>query len=175
MQGIDRFKASHPIAAKDITKVTVACGDFMVRNHSDHEPKSVTGAQYSLVFGVAIALAKDIANPYVYSEETLWDKEVRELAKRVDAVVDPRFADSHANDPHGEITIEMNDGVCHAIPVAGFKGLPTNPFNFDDACGKLRTYAAPIIDTKQIEEIVDKVRRLEQLSDMAELARLMGK
>ena len=175
VQGIDRFKASHPITAKDIRKVTVAGSEFMVHKHSDCEPNSVMGAQYSMVFGVAIALARDIANPYVYSEQTLWDKEVRELATRVEAVVDPRFGEFNENNPHGEVTIEMNSGERHVIQIAGFKGLPTTPFNFDDACGKLRTYAAPIIDKKQTEEIIDKVRHLEQLGDMAVVARLMGK
>jgi 2-methylcitrate dehydratase PrpD len=123
---------------------------------------------------VAIALAKDIGNPYVYSEETLWDKEVRELAKRVEAVIDPRFAEFRATNPHGEVIIEMNGGERHVIQIAGFKGLPATPFNFDDACAKLRSYAAPIIDKKRTEEIIAKVRSLENLTDMADIARLMG-
>lgn len=174
VQGLCEFKARHPIHAKDIRRVVVAGSDFMVHKHEDCEPKSVMGAQYSMVFGVAIALTKDIANPYVYSEETLWDKEVRELAKRVEAVVDPRFAEFHENNPHAEVTIELANAR-HVIKIAGFKGLPTTPFNFDDACHKLRTYAAPIIAKTRIEEIIDKTRHIENLADMAELARLMGK
>ena len=175
MQAIDHFKAGHSIAYGDIRKVTVAGAAFMIDNHTDPAPVTLLGAQYSMVYGVAIALAKDIANPYVYSEETLWDQHIRGLAKRVEAVADPRFSKSQPNDPHAEIAIEMHDGQRHVIQAAGFKGLPATPFTFDDACKKLRTYAAPIVDQAQTEEIISKVRHLELQGDMAEIARLTGK
>ncbi len=174
-QGLDHFKAHHPLSARDVRKVTVASGNFMVHKHADSEPKTVSGAQYSVVFGVAIALAKDISDPYVYNEETLWDKDVRALAKRVEAVVDPRFKDARTMNPQAEVIIEMNSGERHVIAIDGFKGLPGTPFNFDDACGKLRRCVAPMIDKQQTDAIIEKVRKLEQLGDMAELAKLMGK
>ena len=175
IEGIDKFKATHPIKPADVRKVTVAGSEFMVYKHADFEPKSIMGAQYSMVFGVAIALSRDIADPYVYSEATLWDKDVHELAKRVEGVIDPRFEAFHENNPHGEVTIEMNSGERHVIPIKGFRGLPTTPFSFDDACRKIRNYAAPIIDKKQTEEIISKVAQLENVSDMADIARLTGK
>ena len=77
--------------------------------------------------------------------------------------------------PQAEVIIEMNSGERHVIAIDGFKGLPGTPFNFDDACGKLRRCVAPMIDKQQTDAIIEKVRKLEQLGDMAELAKLMGK
>lgn len=173
IQGLDRHKAKHPIDPKDIRRVIVAAPHFMIHKHADAAPRSVMGAQYSMVFGVAIALTRDIANPYVYSDATVQDPAVRAIAARVETVIDPRFTESTEDNPYAEVTIETTNGR-HVVPIKGFKGLPSDPFDFDDACAKLRMYAAPVMPVAQIERIIAMVRNLEQMPDVAELAQLMG-
>jgi hypothetical protein len=55
----------------------------------------------------------------------------------------------------------------------GYKGSVKNPFSFDDFCNKFRQYSVQIIGEKRVEEAIGKVRNIEQLTDVAELACLM--
>ena len=173
VQGLQEFKARHKIDAKDIRRVTVAAGRRMVHNHDDKEPTTIMGLQLSMPFVVAIALAKDIGDPYVINEKTLWDSGIRELAKRVETVVDPRFAAYTGADHRGEITIELANER-HVIDIHGFKGSLLTPFDLNDACDKLRRYAAPIIGKQRAEAILDKVCNIASVADMSEVARLFG-
>ena len=159
VQGLNEFKSRHRMDAKDIRRVLVAAGRRMVDKHDDKEPTTIMGLQLSMPFIVAIALAKDISDPYVINDKTLWDIDVRELAKRVETVVDSRFNEYTGDDQRAEVTIELGNER-HIINIRGFKGSPQTPFDFDDACNKLRRYAAPIIGKQQAEAIIDKVRNI---------------
>ena len=80
------------------------------------------GAQYSLPFSLAVALSRDIADPLVYSEETLWDPAVRELAKTVDLSADgERFG--KAGGPAAEVSLTIA-GSYNAFTVRDWKGAP---------------------------------------------------
>jgi 2-methylcitrate dehydratase PrpD len=174
VQAICTFKDKHPIKARDIRKVIVKGSYPMMHLHEDQEPKSVMGAQYSMPFVVAIALVSDIRDPYRLNESTLWNEEVRALAKRVETGVEQRFVAVY--DPkgqHAEVTIETTGGERHVLPANGFKGLPVTPLNFDDISDKLCRYAGPQVKKERVEEIVTRVKAIDQLKDVSELARLI--
>ena len=173
VQGIHEFKSSHAIAAQDIRRVVVGGSHRMISKHDDKEPNNILGMQLSMPFIVAVALARDMADPYVINEKTLWDPEIRELAKRVETVVDARFDVATGSIPCAEVTIETA-GARHVIGVQGYKGFPLTPFDFDDACEKFRRFAPPVIGSKNTETIIGKVRNIQAEPDMAEVARLMG-
>jgi hypothetical protein len=59
------------------------------------------------------------------------------------------------------------------IDIVGFRGLPSTPFTWEDACGKLRDYASPLVGKDRAAAIIDMVRGLEDVPDMASLAKLM--
>ena len=173
VESLLEFKSRHRIDPRAIQRVVVTGCKHMLYKHDDNEPTTIMGAQLSMPFAVAVTLLKDISNPLVYNEETLWDKEVRELAKKVETVVDKQRFDQFAADLGAEVTIEL-DGKQHVVNVMGFKGSVENPFNFEDFCNKFRQYSVQFIGEKQANEVIDKVTNIEQLADMAELAQLIG-
>ncbi len=144
----------------------------MIEKHGDREPKSIMGMQYSMPFSVAIALVKDIADPWVFNEETLWDGDVRGLAKRVELVLDQRAGEG-GGEQRAQVTIEVG-GKRHILDVEDYTGSPTRPFTFDGICDKFRRYSTRVIGEKRAGDIIEKVKAIEQLSDIADLARLVG-
>lgn len=171
VQGIWEFRESRGIDPSDIQKVRIVGTERMAHRHSDKEPSSILGAQYSLPFSAAVALSRNIAFPHSYSDETLWDPQVRRLATLVDMSPD----DSKFGAPGGpaaEITLVLS-GSTHTFRVTDWKGAATNPYTYDEMAEKFRNYASPYLDTSAAYEFIHRIRAIEEVTDVAELAGLL--
>ena len=170
VQGIRQFRQQYP-DANQVEHVNVVCSERMVERHGQKEPTTVLGAQYSLPFSLAVALCRDIADPLAYSEATLWDPRVRELAKSVELGTDGgRFGKPGV--PAAEVSVTAA-GDTQTFTVSDWKGAPTNPYSYDEMAEKFRRYAIHCLASAQIEDIIEKVRFLEDVGDVAELGRLL--
>ncbi|MFC1988136.1 hypothetical protein ACFLVH_06350, partial [Chloroflexota bacterium] len=173
VQGIQEFKKENPIDPKAITRgVVVANPRVVEERYLSLEPTSIMGGQYSLPFNVAVAFSRDLSNPLAYNEETLWDPVVRELAKKVEARGDAGRFGRFSGDPGAEVVIEVA-GERHIIHVQDFKGSLRLPLNFDETCEKFQRYIHTMVEKTRGDKMQELVRDLDQLSDMAQLARLI--
>ena len=169
VHAIQGFKKQHPLHAKTVKWVRITglgggpSGNAMEERFQGREPANILGGQYSLPFTTAVAISRDMSNPLVFSEETLWDPYVRELALRVEI-------EEHGSGP--EVIIDV-DGESHVIEVGDFPGSLRHPLSFDEVCHKFRRYTQTVVELKRGEKILKLVEHLEQLSDMALLARLL--
>ena len=172
IDGIYQFRRKNPFHGTQVRGVTVVGPERMMENRfSSRRPTSVLGAQYSLPFSVAIALCRDIADPTVYSEDTLGDPQVQDLASRVELATDTeRFEGSSG--ATGEVSLTIDEDA-HTFSVYDWKGAPTDPYGYDDISDKFRRYAASCLSPNRIEEIIQRVGRLEHEGDVAELAHLL--
>ena len=169
--GICGFREEHPIDGAALEGVRVAATQRMIDRHGQREPTSVLGAQYSLPFSVAVALLRDIPDPTVYNEETLWDPEVRSLAGSMELDADgDRFG--KPGGPTAEVYLKLG-GSAHTFQVAGWKGAPGDPYTFDEMADKFRRYAGSRLTQGRVQRIIQKVRVLEDVADVGELAHLL--
>jgi 2-methylcitrate dehydratase PrpD len=182
IDSICRFRADHRFGSSDVESIKVAGIERMMEaRFTGREPASVLGAQYSLPFSVAIALCRDAGDPLVFSETTLWDAQVRELARRIELEeVRPgqrpdRAGQKDFGEPGGptaEITLTVS-GSTHRFLAAGWKGERSDPYTYDEISQKFSRYAATFLPTGRIEEIITQVRGLERQQDVCELTRLL--
>jgi 2-methylcitrate dehydratase PrpD len=167
-----RFKADHPsFQPTDLRRIVVrGPEETMEPRHSVWDPTTVMGAKYSTPFTTAVALWRDISDPLNYDEEAVRDPGIRALARRVELVVADRAGD-RASGGDCEIALDMSDGTRHVLPTRAVKGSPGNPFTFDDGIAKFRQWTRRLIPTGQSEELIESVRRLTEVKDMATLVR----
>lgn len=171
IEGICQFRSDRPFDPVRVEHVKVVGTERMVERHGQREPTSILGAQYSLPFSVAVALHRDIDSPLVYSEETLWDPGVRGLAMSMElATDDVRFG--KPGGPVAELLITIA-GRTHTFEVTDWKGAPTNPYEYDEMAEKFRKYAVLFLPPDRIEGIIHRVRTLEDVGDVADLAGLL--
>lgn len=167
-----RFKEKK-VKPESIKRIVVTASHHMRSKHEDREPNSIMGMQFSMPFAVAVALLKDIYNPLVYNEETLWDKNVREVAKKVEVLDDDAKYGPHIEDLMAEVVVEY-DGKREVLEAKGFKGSPSNPFTLKDFENKFRRSAPQFIGEARTNDVVKKVTEIEKLKAVAELAKLVG-
>jgi 2-methylcitrate dehydratase PrpD len=167
-----RFKAGHrSFEPERLRRVIVrAPQSAMQPRHLMLEPTTVMGGKYSTPFTTAVALFRDISDPLEYDETAIHDARIRDLARRVELIAADRAGD-RASGGDCEITLDMVDGERHVLPTRGVKGSSTNPFTFEDGIAKFRQWTRRIIPDEQSSELIESVRRLADVKDIATLAR----
>src|SRR5438876_212731 len=175
VDAIQRFKGERPLDPGTITRVVIrGAPRIMEERHSARAPHDVLGGQYSLPFTTAVALTRDLSNPLIYDEHAVRDPLVRDLARRIE--LDPREDAGHGA-PFvwpAEVISECA-GRCHTPRTRPHQGAPSNPFTWTEASEKFRRYTASVIDAARATAIIDVVGRLEQVTDMAEVAELVAR
>ena len=169
---LQQFKRDRTFDARAVGPVTVSVNPHATEDrHLDRAPATLLGAQYSLPFTTAVAVLRDLSNPFVLDEATLADGAIRELAERIVVRGDEeRFGAAGA--ASAEVVLEL-DGQSHTLVCEGFPGSPARPLDFDGGADKLRRYAEPLVGAERVQELVGTVRDLERLDDVARLAELI--
>jgi 2-methylcitrate dehydratase PrpD len=174
VQAIQAYKQEHALDPRHITRIVIR-GDphIMDERHAVREPETVMGGQYSLPFTAAVAFTRDLANPLAYDDDAVKDPLVRELARRIELLpVEP----SEHPEPGvyaAEILLEY-EGRSATLPTSPHKGSPRNPFTWDEVCAKFQRSTATLIGPKQAAALIEAVRHLEQLDNMAEVAEALA-
>lgn len=155
-----------------------------------YEPENLVGMRASIPFLAAAALVRQeefVADYYCVNflrEELLQDEKIRDLTRRVRLGVDPDFDFNleHATpstDPahyikfEARVTIKLRDGRT-LVAYKDVFAAGTGNMSRDDVARKFYACVDGKIPRSRAEEIVDAVWRLEELSDVSELTRLIG-
>ena len=165
---ICRFKAEGTAYIFRLDGVKVVTRGSMIDRHGQRAPTSILGAQYSLPFSVALALIHDVGNPRTYCEETLGDSRVRELALNIEL-------EAHEERP-GEMMTQLLinvSGQMYTPEVKVWKGSLADPYTFDEMAEKFENYASPYLTYDRVQEIVESVRNLDQMEDVAVLGGML--
>ena len=102
---------------------------------------------------------------------TLQDSQVRRLAKTVELATDgQRFGVPGGLAAEVSLTIA---GTSHAFTVSDWKGAPSDPYTYDEMAEKFTRYSAQRLPPGHTEAIIERVRHLEEVEDVADLARLL--
>jgi 2-methylcitrate dehydratase PrpD len=169
---IVRFKAGHPSFTPEHLRRVVVRGPegIMELRHVVLEPTTVMGGKYSTPFTTAVALFRDISDPLEYDEAAIRDIGIRNLAKRVELVTTDDAGD-RARGGDCEVTLEMADGARHVLPTKAVAGSPGSRFTFDDGIAKFRQWTRRVIPEEQSSELIERVRGLIAVEDMATVVR----
>lgn len=138
-------------------------------------PQSLTDAQFSLPFAVAHAAANGGVGLETFQPAGLADAGARALLPRIDAVLDVAAqGEGRGTFPMpGIVSIRAKDGRTARREVVYVKGHPRNPMSYDEVAAKFRLCAAlgrP--GWSGAGEVIEAVRRLENMHDAGALARL---
>ena len=126
--------------------------------------------QSAAAVGKLLRLDEDANDPLNYDEEAVRDPRIRELARQIALIATDRAGD-RARGGDCEILLEMSDGRRHVLPTRSVKGSPGNPLTFDDGVAKFRQWTRRIIPDDQSTELIERVRGLTEIEDMATLVR----
>jgi 2-methylcitrate dehydratase len=173
------LRDEHAIAATDIAAVTLEVfqGAFDIAGgggfgDKDH-PSTKEQADYNLKYLVAVALLDGQVGPEQLETERVCRTDVQDLL----ALVDVRAADdltaAYPERTQARVHIGLKDGREFHREQSDFEGSPTRPMSWDRVVEKFHWLAEPFADATLRSEIIDAVRRLDEIP-VAELADLLA-
>ena len=126
-------------------------------------------AQFSLPFGVAVALIKRRAGLDEFSESMLEDAAVGALMAKVGYERDPELEKNYPREWPAWARVALNTGREVSAQVRFPKGDPENPLSWDELTAKYADLATAVWTDARASRVCEAVRALEAASDLRNL------
>lgn len=178
-----KLRRAHALKPEDVEAIRLR----MTRGSYDAvcaplaEKQKVTTTQealFSAPYTVATALVHGAVRVEHMRAPALFDPAVAAVAARVSAEIDPELERLYGRIIGPSIVeVTLKDGTRLSARADRVKGHPDEPMSLDDCEEKFWScapYAAKAMPREKLEAAVARVRRLETLSDAAEIVRLLS-
>ncbi|MGH7766091.1 MAG: MmgE/PrpD family protein [Candidatus Binatia bacterium] len=171
-----RLRQKHAIRPENIAEVVCRTAEGPVHRlweplKEKQRPVSGYGAKFALPYSMAVMLVRGKAGLAEFSDETIHDEQVLQIADKVRYELDPTI--DYPRRLSGHVKIKLKDGTVleenQPYPRGGFE-LPLPPEDIEE---KFRANASLAIGPDKAEKIVAAVRKLEALPRIETLADLL--
>ncbi|MBI3064877.1 MAG: MmgE/PrpD family protein [Deltaproteobacteria bacterium] len=183
--GVLELLRKHGVKASDIQEVRVQIGERDMRSvggWSEEEkkkkrrPEGVVDAQFSIPYTVAATLLSGGLSLEDFTDARLRSEEVLNLAARVKPILNPELDRGPMDVKPQVVEIYTRDGKVLSERVVYPKGNPNNPVTFAELVAAFRgmaSYAAKPLSADKIDDAVSLALRLEEIDNVAVLAKLL--
>jgi 2-methylcitrate dehydratase PrpD len=162
LEAIEMIMTTHGIGFDQIATVEVGTSSWTVNAVGTIvEPADALGAQFSLRFALALAARYGSQMLQNLTQELLADRDVVELARRIDVVVDPEIDARKATSYGAAISLTTRDGHRYLASVPTPKGAPENPLSDKDVEEKFLALSVPVIGSTAAHKILSAVWEIE--------------
>jgi len=161
----------HKVNPEDIKKIELHTYSVAARANNP-EPRTPIEARYSLPYVVALALAEGRIGINHFSEKNIHNEQLLNLSRKVRISVDPLL--ERLYDEKWPVSVEVftKDGKKYFSRVDLAKGEPETPMTDDELRQKFIALASRTITKEKANEIVKRVSKIEELSNVAEMTKL---
>jgi 2-methylcitrate dehydratase PrpD len=172
--------AKHDIRPGDIEGILIECGEgtnFLLATpfETKARPKTYVDAQFSIIWGVATALARRRATLDDFTEEAIKSSDILGLTAKTAVRVDPALNRGDVGIEPARVSITTTEGAVFTEQVDLPAGTPSRPLSFADIERKFEdclAHAGQPIPPADARRLVDAVARLEGLEDVRDLTTL---
>ena len=171
-----RLIRTNSIRATDVAQVEVGTNHNMLNTLIHHRPTTGLQAKFSMEFCIAIILLDGKADQTRFTDAVVNRPDVQEMISRVRFYTAPDAEKAGYDKMTTILKITMKDGRVITGRADFGKGSPTNPMSYDEVAEKFLGCAAfadwPVSKSNQV---IDMVRKLEEVSDVRALTALCSK
>jgi len=174
IDGTRQLMKKHSIKPEDIEEIIMGSNQRSLGVVGTiREPKDIAGAQFSAAFSLAMQVVRgsNFFNDYV--EENLDDPEIMKMAKKVRLEVDKEAQAAYPLKRASRVTIKTRDGKVYQQWLEGAHGTPEDPMSRAEVQQKFRSLASVVLPDERVKSIIDTVEKLDTLSDVSVLTRLL--
>jgi 2-methylcitrate dehydratase PrpD len=171
-----RLIHENSIHAADVERVDVGANRNMESTLLHHRPKTGLQAKFSMEFCMAILLLDGKADQTKYTDAVANRDDVQKMVERIHFYVDPEAEAAGYDKMTTILKITLKDGRTISGRAAFGKGSPVNPMSYDEVADKFRGCAAfAEWPTAKANQVIELVRKLEDVPDVRTLTALLSK
>ncbi|PYX70602.1 MAG: MmgE/PrpD family protein [Acidobacteria bacterium] len=176
MTELSRLIQANAIRAADVERLEVGANKNMESTLLHHHPKTGLQAKFSMEFCMAILLLDGKADQTKYTDAVVNRDNVQKMIERVRFYVDPEAEKAGYDKMTTILKITLKDGRTISGRADFGKGSPINPMSYDEVAEKFRGCAAfAEWPADKANQVIEMVRKLEDVSDVRALTALLSK
>ena len=169
-QCIEDFKKDPDFKAENVESVHLKTHHNILQAHMDYTPNSVSAAQYSTPFSMALNIMYDISDPSPFLNEKLnEDPEILAFAQKVTAELDPEIEALFPEHYGNKLEITMKDGKVFSGEYVDYAGSAENPFSYEQIVDKFRGLVKLVYGDTVAARLEENMERLPQTTNVNEL------
>ncbi|MCI0529986.1 MAG: MmgE/PrpD family protein [Nitrospira sp.] len=178
IDGVLEIVTKYNLLPQDIQRIilgVLSAGRLLIADPPEQKsnPQNIVDAQFSAPFGAAIAVFKRRAFLDEFSLENLHHPQVKDLMKKVSCVTMPELEAEFPKKWKSRVLIETRDGKTLECSIEYPKGDPENPLSWEEIITKFSMLVKEIFPGSLQGEIIDKIKALEDYSDLRNLIQLL--
>jgi 2-methylcitrate dehydratase PrpD len=164
------------IRATDVAQVEVGTNHNMLNTLIHHRPTTGLQAKFSMEFCMAILLLDGRVDQTKFTDAVANRSDVQEMIARVRFYTDPEAEKAGYDKMTTILKITLKDGRVISGRADFGKGSPTNPMTYGEVADKFLGCAAfAEWPTSKAKQVIELVRKLEDISDVRSLTALLSK
>jgi 2-methylcitrate dehydratase PrpD len=172
ISAILRLREQHGIRVADVERIECPVTEFIVGivcepTAEKFAPASDSHGRVSLQYSLAEALVYGSLGKSAYRPESLRNREILDLARRVSYYVDPAYPGPGRF--KGEVTITLKDGTNLYELEEYNRGSAENPMSYEEIRAKFDENASGFLSAARREKLAQSIRNLETLVEASEL------
>ncbi|WP_019415688.1 MmgE/PrpD family protein [Paenisporosarcina sp. TG20] len=164
---IEIFNERTP-SLKEIQSITVNSYQAVINITDNNDPQTQYAAKFSVQFCSALAILRGKASLDDFDESTLWDKEIRNLMKKVKVVLDPQINANYPNQWGATVEVNFTNGETIKKVTDFPKGDPENAVTTEELLEKFMNLSSKYSDKKRTN-IAEAIFELELLENAEEI------
>lgn len=184
IEALDIIMKRHPFTAGDVKKIRVSPVLGMICDNYAKSSMTCLDAQFSIGYCMSAYIMDERheAGAHWFTEDKLVNKDLIDFADNKFEFFGPDVStldcfDEFRRNEFQEAVVEIffNDGSVEVESVIYPKGHPKNNFTLEEECEHFRLCCGPYMDEENIEKIINLVSKLENETDISQLAGILGK
>lgn len=166
------LQRTYDLEPRQMERLILRAHDITFIGHNKPSPKTWLQAKLSQQYCIATALVKRGAiSVDDFSPEKLKDEKVRELMGKIEVVEDAGLTKIRRETGRWPVELEivMKSGETFTRRVEEPLGSPANPISSSELTNKFKELASSVLSQMQVEELLNSIRKLEEIGDVREL------
>jgi 2-methylcitrate dehydratase PrpD len=160
------------LPGEEIEKIEVETFDAATRLLVNYTPRDTISAQFSLPFALALALRYGKIGPEHVSEANLHDREIMDLAKRVEVTLDPDINRQFPAKTVARVTVHTARGACQTT-IEHPRGNPENPLSDAELADKFQSLTEAIVGKETYEKLQAAILNLASVGNVSSVTQLL--
>lgn len=163
----------HKVDPEEISRITIFTNskayNITVLGDNKYHPKNIVDAQFSIPYTVATAAVRGKVFTDDFTDESIRDNRVLELAQKVKVQVDPELDKIPQMIVPNRVDVETKGGKHYSKYVEYVKGHPKNPMSMAECIEKFQQcvhFSARPLRRDQVTELIRLGSNLEQVNDV---------
>ena len=167
---------NNDIKPEEVERIDVGTNHNMPNALIHHRPKNELQAKFSMEFCMAILMLERRAGLAEFTDEVVNRRDVQSMIEKINFHVHPEAEAAGYDKMTTIIDIHRKDGTTISGRADFGKGSPADPMSYDEVARKFRECAESAgWSSEKAEGIIETVRSIERLDDVANLTKLLAK